>query len=312
MMRSLPVAFFSSGLRLDGDLYMPGTEPTGAGWPAVVACSGYQGLKSIHPARFARAITPFGYACLAFDYRGFGRSEGERGRLVPQEQVEDVRSGVSLLETLEEIDAGRIGLIGWALGGGIVIEEAADDPRVRAVVSVNGIGDGERATRFVHTNETWGNLLAKIADDRRARVLQSRSQLVDPFFVVRLDDVTKEYVDAELYRTNGFGVEVSLESAEALLRFRPEDSVHRIAPRPLLLVHGAENALHSPAEARSLYELAGEPKEIVLLEGLGHTEWMFDEHPNFRALIEIIRPFLDGSLKESTVPAALVGSESAP
>ena len=311
-MRSLPVAFFSSGLRLDGDIYMPGTEPGKGGWPAVVACSGYQGLKSIHPARFARAVTPFGYACLTFDYRGFGRSEGEQGRLVPQEQVEDVRSGISFLETLEEINASRIGLIGWALGGGIVIEEAADDSRVRAVVAVNGIGDGGRATRFGHTDETWSDLLAKIADDRRARVLRSRSALVDPFAVVQLDSVTKQYVDAELYRTNGFGVAVTLESAEALMRFRPEDSVHRIAPRPLLLVHGAENALHSPTEARSLYERAGEPKTMVLLEGHGHTEWMFDEHPNFRALIEIIRPFLDTSLKEPTAPAALVELEPIP
>lgn len=306
-MRRRPVTFYSSGLRLDGDLYLPDGDTAGGGWPGVIACSGYQGLKNIHPARFARVLTPLGYACLAFDYRGFGSSEGERGRLVPQEQVEDVRSAVTFLETAPEIDGSHIGLIGWALGGGVAIEEAADDPRVRTVVAVNAIGDGERATRFVHTDETWAELLGRIADDRRVRTAVGRSELVHPFSVVRLDEVTRSYVDAELYRNDGFGSEVTLESAEALLRFRPEATVHRLAPRPLLIVHSAENALHSPDESRSLFECASEPKQIVLLEGMGHTEWMFDEHPVFRSLIEIIRPFLDASLKERA-PSQLVGS----
>jgi pimeloyl-ACP methyl ester carboxylesterase len=308
-MERRPVAFFSNGLRLDGDLYLPDTERGKAGWPAVVACSGYQGLKGLHPARFARALTPLGYACLAFDYRGFGWSEGERGRLVPQEQVEDVRSGVSLLETLEDIDSNRIGLIGWALGGGVVVQEAADDPRVRAVVAINGIGDGARATRYAHSEESWRDLQERIADDRRTRALRSRSKLVDPFLVVRLDEVTRGYVDSELFTTTGFGSQVTLESAEALLRFRPEESVHRISPRPLLLIHGAENELHSPAEAHALFERAGEPKQMVLLEGLGHTEWMFDDHPEFRALIEIIGPFLDSALGAPAPPAPRPGLE---
>jgi hypothetical protein len=310
-MRRRAISFYSNGLRLDGDLCLPGGERPEEGWPAIIICSGYQGLKNIHPARFARALTPHGYACLAFDYRGFGRSEGDRGRLLPQEQVEDIRSAVSFLETDPDIDPTRIGLIGWALGGGNAIEEAADDLRVRAVVAINAIGDGERATRFVHTDETWAELLRRIAEDRRMRAAVGRSDLIDPFAVVRLDDVTRAYVDAELYKNDGFGSKVTLESAEALLRFRPESSVSRLAPRPLLVVHGAENALHPPGESQSLYEGAGEPKQIVVLEGLGHTEWMFDHHPAFRSLIETLRPFLATSLAEEA-PSQLAGSEWEP
>jgi uncharacterized protein len=82
------VKFFSERMMLDGDLYLPdGVEPA-ANAPAIVVCSGYQGLKDIHPVRFARALVPRGYVCLAFDYRGFGMSEGERGRLAPQDDEE--------------------------------------------------------------------------------------------------------------------------------------------------------------------------------------------------------------------------------
>ena len=76
--QSQPVPLFSERCRLDADLHLPsGTSPPG-GPPVVVVSSGYQGMKVIHPERFARALTPLGYAVLAFDYRGFGWSEGER------------------------------------------------------------------------------------------------------------------------------------------------------------------------------------------------------------------------------------------
>src|SRR5206468_66816 len=252
---------------LDGELYLPDEAAPGDRRPAVITCSGYQGLKVIHPARFARALVPDGYVCLAFDYRGFGGSDGKRGRLVPQEQAEDVRAAVSFLETVPEVDPDAIALVGWALGGGVAIAAAADDTRVRSVVGINAIGDGERSIRFMHDDGGWQRLLDRIESDRGRRATLGISELVHPFEIVRLDAVTKEYVDAELYRAAGFGSDVSLESADYLFRFRPAAVVDRIAPRPLLLIHGEKNELHSPEESRDLYARAREPKRLVLLEG---------------------------------------------
>jgi pimeloyl-ACP methyl ester carboxylesterase len=288
-----PVTFFSDGLRLDGELHLPaGLEP-GERRPAIITCSGYQGLKAIHPERFARALTPDGYVCLAFDYRGFGRSEGLRGRLVPQEQCEDLRAAISFLETVSEVDPEAISLVGWALGGGVAIAAAADDRRVRSVVAINPIGDGRRSTRFMHDADSWPRLLDRVRADRRRRALEGGvSELVHPFEIVRLDTVTKAYVDDELYRKDGFGSPVSLESADFLLRFRPVDVVARIAPRPLLLIHGVENRLHSPQESHDLFARAGEPKRLELLDGSGHTEWAFDEHPTFQQVASLVREFV--------------------
>ncbi|MGH9067154.1 MAG: alpha/beta hydrolase, partial [Acidimicrobiales bacterium] len=199
-MKHQPVSFYSDRLRLDGDLYLPDDAGEGRRYPGVVACSGYQGLKDIHPARFARALVPHGYACLAFDYRGFGASEGERGRLVPQEEVEDVRAAVSFMVARPEVDSGRIGLVGWALGGGVVIAAAADDLRVGAVATCNAIGDGRRSVRSMHDQASWERLLDRIDADREQRVRTGRSQVVPPFDIVRLDrdDRTDGYVGDEL------------------------------------------------------------------------------------------------------------------
>src|SRR3954454_1999756 len=289
------VSFESSGLRLDGDLHLPEGSP-GERLPGVVVCSGYQGLKDIHPARFARFLVPARFACLGFDYRGFGKSEGRLGRLFPEEQVEDTIAAVDFLASVPEVDSARIGLVGWGLGGGIVIAAAAAEPRVRAVASLNGIGDGGGAPGAAPAPDSWPRLSARIEADRA----RSESELVPPFEILPLDRVTGEYAHAELERYAGFGSAVTLESAAALLEFRPEAVVSRLAPRPLLLLHGSDNRLNPPGGSVELHRLAGEPKELVLLPGAGHTEWMYDDHPLFRQVAELTRSFLERSLGAGT------------
>jgi len=295
---AVPLPFFADGLRLDADLHLP--EPTPAEpAPVLIAASGYQGLKVLHPERFARALTPRGYAVLTFDYRGFGASEGERGRLTPQDWAEDVRGAVDRLSGSELVDGSRIGLLGWALGGGVVIAEAAEDPRVRAVAAINAIGDGTRSTRNMHDADSWDRLLVRIESDRGRRAQFGRSEITSPWDIVRLDldGRTAPYVLGELYKVPGYGTGVTLQSAELLLRFSPERAVGRLAGRPLLIVHGEDNALHRPEEAQSLYEHAEEPKRLVWLDDAGHTEWMFDEHPTFLGLVELLDQFFGEALR---------------
>lgn len=303
-MRSSSVPVLSSRCRLDVDLHLPDDAGVGAPYPVLIAASGYQGLKVLHPERFARALTPLGYAVLAFDYRGFGASEGERERVAPQEWVEDVRATVDRVVACDEVDVGRIGLLGWALGGGVAVVEAADDPRVQAVAVVNGIGDGRRSIRSMHDESSWRELLARIESDRSRRASVGRSAIVSPWDIVRLDrdTHTSAYVADELYKAPGYGSGVTLESAELLLRFSPEQAVARLAGRPLLIVHGERNELHRPDEAQSLYDHAREPKQLVFLKNSGHTEWMFDDHPTFRKLAAVLDFFFHDALEVTGGP----------
>ncbi len=301
-MTSQPLPFFSNGCRLDADLHLPDDAGAGEPYPVIVACSGYQGQKVIHPERFARTLGPLGYAVLAFDYRGFGLSEGERGRLTPQDWAEDIRAAVDRLTVVDQVDATRIGLIGWGLGGGVVVAEASEDPRVRAVAALNCISDGTRSTRNMHDEKSWQSLLTRIEADRGRRATLGRSEITDPWDIVRLDRDTRTdgYVGEELYKAPGFGSGVNLESADLLLRFSPQNMVHRLAGRPLLVVHGAENELHRPEEAQALFDHASEPKQLVFLEDSGHTEYMFDEHPTFQKLLGLLDGFFGPALKSTT------------
>ncbi|HXH77177.1 alpha/beta hydrolase [Nocardioides sp.] len=289
----IPLPFFSDGHRLDADLHLPDDGGAGGPYPIVIVASGYQGLKVIHPERFARALTPRGYAVLAFDYRGFGLSEGERGRLVAQEWVLDVRAAVDRVCAHPDLDADKVALIGWGLGGGVVVAEAADDPRVKVLASCNGIADGYRSTKKMHDDASWTSLLDRIEADRGRRTEHGRSEITSPWDIVRLDldGQTDGYVGEELYKAPGFGAGVNLESADYLLRFRPVDHAARLTDQPLLVVHGENNQLHKLEEGEALFAAAQGAKQLEVLEGKGHTEWMFDEDPTFKSMTDVIDAF---------------------
>lgn len=121
-MRTCQCEFYSDGIRLGGILQLP-EGATGDGRRAVIVlCSGFQGLKELIPAKLWGPFADAGYACFSFDYRGFGTSEGERGRVQPRAQVEDIQNAVTLLQQQPELYGERIGLVGWGFGGGVVVE----------------------------------------------------------------------------------------------------------------------------------------------------------------------------------------------
>jgi pimeloyl-ACP methyl ester carboxylesterase len=280
------VEFFSDGIRLEGLLQTPDDREQDRQLPLILLCSGFQGLKELIPAKLWGRFVDAGYACLAFDYRGFGTSDGERGRVLPNEQVEDVRHAITFSQQQPEIDPERIGLLGWGFGGGIVVQAAAEDRRVRAVACLNGIGDGGRTVRDSRTYVDWLALQDRIAADEIRRVLTGRSEIVSPWDVVPLDPMTMENVQEDMYGNHErFGVDVSLQSAAAYYAFQPERAAHRISPRPVLIVHGVRNGLHPIDEARSLYAHAAEPKQLIEVAAGHHLDWIQPDNPMYPTVI---------------------------
>jgi alpha-beta hydrolase superfamily lysophospholipase len=282
--------FYSDGMRLEGLLDLPaGLEP-GERRPALVLCSGMLGLKELIPGFLRAPLLAAGFICFAFDYRGFGTSDGPRGRLMPREQAEDVINAVTFIAQQPEVDAQRIALVGWGLGGGVVIQAAAEDERAAAVVCLNGVGDMGRVLRGLRPYGEWLAFSDRLARDRDQRVRTGRSAAVNPWEILPLDADSEPIVHTEMYgKHERFGTDLSLASAEALSRFRPEAVVGQIAPRPLLIVHGERNALHPVDEARRLYAQAAEPKTLRILPGATHLNWMSLEHPVFgQAMGEVV------------------------
>lgn len=157
-----------------GWLYLPDPDPdSGAARPVIVMGHGLGGVKEMRLDAFADRFAAAGYACLVFDYRHFGASTGEPRQLLEiDRQLTDWRSAVSYARGVEGLDAGRVVLWGSSFGGGLVIDVAAADSQVAAVISQCPFTDGfasARAGNLVSTVRVAARALRDVLAARRAR-----------------------------------------------------------------------------------------------------------------------------------------------
>jgi uncharacterized protein len=288
------IHFYSEGSKLDGTLYLPDDYKPGEKRPAIIPNSGYQGINEFYPKLFARNLTAAGYVCLGFDYRGFAKSEGEEGRVILDEQVEDIQNAITFLALQDEVDPERIGLIGWGMGASNVVRVTAKDKRVKAVAALNGFYDGERWLRSIHSYVEWNEILKLVEEDRKQRVLTGKSKLADAFIHYPLDPATADYVNKELRVFSAFGNEVTLQFTDSIIGLKTESAVRDVKV-PLYIAHGKDNLLHPVDEAYSLYEAANVQKQLYVIDGK-HNDFMYHGHEVFQGLIAQLNTFFNENL----------------
>ena len=264
------VHFYSEGSRLEADLHVPEGISRGERRPAIVLCHGYSGIREVILPDYARRFAAAGYVALGFDYRGFGGSEGERGRLIPLEQIDDIRNAITFVETLAEVDPERIGLWGTSFGGFHAPYAAGVDKRIKAAVGQVGGGDGERFLLEIRSPAERESLFRLLAEDRRSRVLTGKGSASDTATILASPQ-TREFFKAALPAYPQLRIDIPWESAEKTLEYKPIDVVDRIAPRALMLIGAVDDDLCKIEGYRDLIARAGEPKKLVELP-ISHYE----------------------------------------
>ena len=135
----------SHGLRLSAWHYEAENDDltTPRGRPCVVMAHGLGGTKDSGLEPYAKRFAAAGADVVAFDYRGFGGSEGEPRQVVDHRRHrEDYHAVVGHVRALTGIDPDRIVLWGSSYSGGHVIAVAAEDPLIGGVISQGAAMDG--------------------------------------------------------------------------------------------------------------------------------------------------------------------------
>jgi hypothetical protein len=291
-MRTEATAFYSEGLKLDASFYLPDEGKEDPSRPIIVVCSGFMGLNRIHPERFARTLTPLGYTTFGFDYRGFAASEGTPGRVLLEEQITDIANAAAYASNHRNAGGGRVVLMGWGMGGGLVLEAARLVPRVVGLVCMNGFYNGKRVQKTVRGWDGYVEFMEQLDSARAVSTRSGEVIEVEPFTIYPVDSQSGEYVDNVLYRVPEFGGLFKPMLADSLLRFAADANLEDFGRVPLLIAHGEKNRMHPPTEAESLYRNYPGPKEIFWLWGAGHTEFMDDDNPTFKRLAGAVAGFL--------------------
>jgi pimeloyl-ACP methyl ester carboxylesterase len=194
-----------------------------------------------------------------FDFRGHGRSGGLS--TLGDREIKDLDVVVAYAR---QLGYKRIAAVGFSMGASVVLRYAGLVGGLDAVVSVSGPGRwyyrGTERMRWVH----------RAVERRFGR-----------------------WVTRRLLKTR-----VSPQGWK-LVPVPPAEAAARIAPVPLLIVHGDKDLYFPPEHARQLYMAAREPKELWLLPGMGHAEAATDSE-----LVDRIARWVDhATLPDQSAPA---------
>jgi fermentation-respiration switch protein FrsA (DUF1100 family) len=281
-MQEEKIRFFSDGLALRGALVLPdGQGP----FPGVVLCQGLGSTweRNAQPD-LAQLLSEQGIASLMFNHRGLGDSEGERGYIYPWYQARDVRDAITFLSGHPKIADSAVGLSGASFGGANAIVVAATDPRVKVVFAASTFADGVTWMRDIRRYWEWQEFVGELEADRRRQAEKGQSQMV-PLDRILVRDPEGQRYAKEMEKTFGPREPVPLELAARILEYHPGDFVARVAPRPLLLVHGSDDRMIPVDEVYRLAERAGEGSGLEVLEGAGHYNLYSTFLPRYSELL---------------------------
>jgi pimeloyl-ACP methyl ester carboxylesterase len=186
---------------------------------------------------------------ITFDCRGHGRSGGLS--TLGDKEIDDLDVAVRYAR---ELGYQRVAAVGFSMGGSVVLRHGALYGGTDAVVSVSGPGRwfyrGTVAMRRVH-----------LAAEKRLGRAFTRYAL---------------------------NTRVSSEGWPVPDPMPPAEAASRLAPVPVLIVHGDQDIYFPPDHAQALYDAAGEPRELWLVPGFGHAERHADD-----ALVDRIAAWAD-------------------
>ncbi len=227
------VALEVDRLNISGQLYLPDNQ---APYATVCICHGIPAGTPHDPGDggyplLAERICQEGFAVLIFNFRGTGFSGGNLDILG---WTRDLKATIDYLWALPDVDRSRLSLLGFSAGAAVAVYVASQDKRVSSIVTCACPAE---FTFFTKVDEPQS-----VIDHFR-----SIGAIRDKDF----PHSTQDWLD-------GFRL------------VSPIKYVAGIAPRPLLLVHGGQDETVAVSDAYKLYARAGEPKQIVIVDGAGH------------------------------------------
>ena len=300
------------GITLAGDLYLP--KNIEGKLPAIAVSGPFGAVKEQSSGLYAQTMAERGFVTLAFDPSFTGESGGQpRYTASPDINTEDFQSAVDFLCLHDRVDPERVGLIGICGWGGLALNAAAADTRVKATVASTMYDMSRINAKGYFDSEDSADARYKKLQDMNAQRLADRKSghfargggVVDPlpqdapFFVKDYYDYYKTkrgYHPRSLNSTDGWNITASL----AYLNQPILQRVNEIRSAVLIL-HGEK--AHSCYMGRDAYAhmVEGNPyasnKELMIIPGAVHTD-LYDgggrDAIPFDKLEEFFRLYLKG------------------
>ncbi len=281
------------GIELVGDLYLP--ENAKGRLSAVAIAGPFGAVKEQSAGLYANELASRGFAALAFDPSFIGESGGDvRNVASPDIKTEDFSAAVDFLSVQENIDPEKIGILGICGFGGMAINAAAMDTRIKATVAstmydmtrVNSKGYFDADDSVDKRYEMKKMFNAQRTEDYRNGTYKRAGGVVDPlpedapFFVKDYYNYYKTergYTERSLNSNDGWNVTSSLSFINMpILQYSNE------IRSAVLIMHGEK--AHSCYFSKDAYEAMikdnpyADNKELLIIPDAVHTDLYDDKN----------------------------------
>ncbi len=272
------------GIDLTGDLYLPKDFNASKKYAAIAVAGPFGAVKEQSSGLYAQEMAKFGYVALAFDPSFTGESGGAvRYVADPSLNTEDFSAAVDFLSTRDFIDPERVGIIGICGWGGMAINAAAMDTRIKATVSstmydmsrvtANGYFDG--ADNADARYEMRKAMNAQRVKDYQSGTYSRAGGVVDPLpedapqFV---KDYYAYYKTPRGYHKRSLNSNEGWNSTSALsFTVMPLLSYSDEIRSAVLVIHG-EKAHSRYFSEDAFKKLKGDNKELMIIPGASHVD----------------------------------------
>ncbi len=272
------------GVELVGHLYVPADLAAGKKYAALAVCGPFGAVKEQVSGLYAQEMARRGYITLAFDPSFTGESGGSvRDVASPEINTEDFCAAVDFLSAQDYVDPERIGIIGICGWGGMAVNAAAMDTRIKATVAstmydmtrVTANGYFDSADSAEARYEMIKAMSAQRSADYRKGSYETAGGVPD---VLPKDapDFVKDYYDyyktKRGYHTRSVNSNAGWNKTSALpFIIMPILTRAGEIRSAVLLVHGEK--AHSRYFSEDLYKkLNGDNKELFIVRGASHTD----------------------------------------
>lgn len=252
--------------------------------PVIILCHGFCGIRGILLPDFAETFTRAGFSTITFDYRGFGGSDGERGRLVPGMQIDDIVSVVNWVRTQHSIDPQRIGLWGTSFGGCHIFGAAVRDPKIKCIVSQLAFADGEDiVTGKMNDTEREAFILTLgMMAEKQKRT--GKEMFVDINRVLT-DAESKAFFEEKKALYPEMDIKIPFLTVKETLHYKPALNASRVTC-PTLVVIAGQDTVNPPDQGKALFDAVGATEKKLHVEhSARHYDFYTGEH--FKQVIAV-------------------------
>ncbi|MEN8905273.1 MAG: alpha/beta hydrolase [Clostridiales bacterium] len=264
------IEFYSEGCLIKGLLYLSDSYSENEKYPLVILCHGFAGFKELFLPDFAKNFIQHGFAVLTFDYRGFGESEGEKGKIVPEYQVRDIRNAILYIKTLSLIDSDKISLWGTSYGGANVITTASKECNLKCIIVQGTFGNGERVIMGGMNSDEKEKLINSLNKMATKSVLKNKSLSI-PLNKMLVDKQSSAFYNNYIDKFEQLKIKIPFLTNRETLEYKPENIISNINI-PILITAAESDIVNPLEESKILYEKANEPKELQIIKNAEHYD----------------------------------------